>query len=263
VTSRFRYSVVLLVALAACAPSFNPTKFTSTERLFVASLQKLQKHKYEDAKLGFDKLTLDLSSRDSLLPLAHWYLAQAHTGALEHLLAAQEYSKLAETFAEDSLAPAALFESGRSYSRMWRRPALDPQYGQLAQVQYRLLLALYPDSKWRKDAEAELKRLEEWFAAKDYDTGYAYFRRKAFDSAIIYFRDVVKNWPNTDKARQAMIRMVQAYRSPLMNYREDARETCGSLHALYPGDAEVAMACQGMAAKDSTAVPAVPAKPVP
>jgi outer membrane assembly lipoprotein YfiO len=255
VTFRTRLSVILLAALAACAPAFKPQKFSTSEKLFQASLERLQKRKWDDAVTGFEKLTLDLSSRDTLLPLAHFYLARAHTGRSEDLLAAQEYSKLAESFGDDSLADDALFESGRSYSRLWRRPALDPQYGQLAQVQYRMLVALYPDSKLRKQTDNELTRLDEWFATKDFDTGNSYFRRKGYDSAIIYYRDVIKNYPNTDRARQSMIRMVTAFRSPVMNYKEDAKEVCATLRVLYPADKESALACNGVPA-DSTAVPA-------
>ncbi len=253
-------ALAALTPLAACRQAFVPSKFASDQKLFEASLLRLQKKKWDDAVAGFEKLTLNLSSRDTLLPLAHLYLARAYTGRSEHLLAAQEYSKLAESFADDSLADDALYESGRSYSRLWRRPSLDPQYGQLAQVQYRLMMTLYPDSPLRSSADAELKRLDEWFATKDFDTGDSYFRRKAYDSAIIYFRDVVKNFPNTDRARQAMIRMVEAYRSPVMNYREDAKEVCATLLTLYPADAAVAKVCAGMApVKDSTVTPAKPA----
>ena len=257
-TLRTRIDVVLLAALAACAPAFKPQKFPTSATLFEASLDRLQKKKWDDAVTGFEKLTLDLSSRDSLLPLAHFYLARAHTGRAEHLLAAQEYTKLAESFGDDSLADDAMFESGKSYSRLWRRPALDPQYGQLAQVQYRLLVTLYPDSPRKGEAEAELKRLDEWFATKDFDTGDSYFRRRGYDSAIIYYRDIVKNYPNTDRARQAMIRMVQAFRSPVMNYKEDAREVCATLRTLYPADKAVAAACTGVPT-DSLAAPAKPA----
>lgn len=260
-TQRYRLLVLLLVALAACRPAFKPRNFPTSESLYKASLDRLQKKKWSDAVTGFEKLTLDLPARDTLLPTATWYLARAHTGRAEHLLAAQEYTKLAENFADDSLADDALYQSGRSYARLWRRPSLDPQYGQLAQVQYRILVTLYPDSPLRKDADAELSRLDEWFATKDFDTGEGYYRRKAFDSAIIYYRDVVKNYPNTDRARQAMIRMVQAYRSPQMNYREDAREVCATLYALYPTDPGVVKACDGMKPAADTSV--VPAKPAP
>jgi hypothetical protein len=54
--------------------------------------------------------------------------------------------------------------------------------------------------------------------------------------------------------------MVQAYRSPLMNYREDAREVCATLFTLYPTDPGVLKACDGMKpAADTTVVPAKPA----
>ena len=255
---RLCLSVVLLAVLSACAAAFKPGKFSTSEKLYQASLERVKRKKWDDAISGFEKLTLDLTSRDTLLPLAHYYLARAHTGRAEHLLAAQEYSKLAESFGDDSLADDALMESGLSYSRLWRRPALDPQYGQLAQMQYRLMVSLYPDSPRKPQAEAELKRLDEWFATKDYDVGDVYFRRKAYDSAIIYFKDIVKNYPNTDKAREAMVRMVQAYRSPAMNYKEDAAEVCATLRTLYPADKPVLFACKGIAT-DSLVAPAKPA----
>jgi outer membrane protein assembly factor BamD len=264
VTLRFRLSALVLaaaLALPACRAAFNVRKFTNNDALYKASLERLKRKKWDDAVAGFEKLTLDLQGRDTLLSRAHWHLAKAYTGRREHLLAAQEYTKLSENFADDSLADDALFESGRSYSQLWRRPSLDPQYGQLAQVQYRLMVTLYPDSPLRPKADAELKRLDEWFATKDFDTGESYYRRKAYDSAIIYYRDVVKNYPNTDRARQAMIRMVQAYRSPVMNYREDAREVCATLFALYPSDPAVLKACDGMKPAADSAI--APAKPAP
>lgn len=73
-TFRTRLSVVLLTAIAACAPAFKPAKFANSATLFEASLDRLQRKKWDDAVSGFEKLTLDLSSRDSLLPLAHLYL---------------------------------------------------------------------------------------------------------------------------------------------------------------------------------------------
>src|SRR5690606_12187105 len=152
-----------------------------------------------------------LPTRDSLLPPSHWYLGKARLGNDERLLAAQSFIRLAESFPQDSLADDALYLSGRAYAGLWRSPTLDPQYGLLAQTQYRLLAAVYPTSPWADSAAAELKRLDEWFASKDYGTAMHYIRRKAYDSAIIYLRDVVTNWPDTDKARLAMLRLVEVY----------------------------------------------------
>ena len=91
-------------------------------------------------------------------------------------------------------------------------------------------------------------------AKKDYDIAMHYVRRKAYDSAIIFLKDVVRNHPESDVARQAMLRLVEVYRLPLLNYREDAAEVCGALRSAYPTDPQVLATCK-VAVADSTAVP--------
>lgn len=259
-----RRFVTLLAILAgvvftgACGRGFQLRKYPATDALFAASLAELNKKKWDNAISGFEKLTLDLSARDTILPLAHWYLAQAHEGKKEFILAATSYSRLAEAFPDDTLGDNALFASGRSYLKLWRNPTLDPQYATLAQVQFRQLLNVYPDSPMRGDAEKSLLAIDEQFAAKDYLTGLFYVRRNAFDSSIIMFKDVVKNYPNTDHARMALLRMVEVYRQPRMNYKEEAAETCGTLRTAYSGDPEVARICPVAAAVDSAAKPVKP-----
>lgn len=237
---------------AACAGGFQVRRFTTSDALFTASLGEFGKGKWDNAVTGFEKLTLDLSARDTLLPLSYWYLGQAHERRSEHILAATTFSRLAESFPDDSLADDALLASGNSYLSVWRRPDLDPQYGTLAQIQFRQLLAVYPDSPLAAKADSGLRRIDEEFAAKDYLNGMFYVKRGAFDSAIIYFKSIVKDYPNSDHARQALLRMVEVYRRPQLNYKEEAAETCTTLRVAYATDPEVKTICP--VAADSGAV---------
>ena len=252
---------LLLLSGAACAGGFHVRRFPTSDALFAASLAEFRKGHWDNAVTGFEKLTLDLGARDTLLPVANWYLATAHERRGEHILAATTYARLAESFPDDTLADDALLASGNSYLVLWRRPDLDPQYGTLAQLQYRQLLNVYPDSPLAPEAEAALKRIDEMFAQKDYDNGVYYVKRNAFDSAIILFKDVVKQYPNTDHARLALMRMVEVYRRPQMNYKEEAAETCVTLRTAYAGNAEVAALCPAPAdsGKATARKPATPA----
>ncbi len=252
--------LVLLVALTAsgCFASFNVRDYSTSADLYKAGMEKFRKGKWGDAATAFERLTLDLPTRDTLLPLAHWYLGKARLKRDERLLAAQAFIRLTETVPDDTLADDALLASGRAYAGLWRRPSLDPQYGLLAQTQFRLLQGVYPNSPLVDTATTELKRLDEWFASKDYETGSHYMRRKAYDSAILYFKDVVRNWPESDKARQAMLRMVEIYRQPVLNYKEDAAEVCAALRAAYPTHPEVVATCR-LGPGDSTST--APARP--
>ncbi len=236
--------LALLVVVGACSQAINVRSYSTSASLYEAGLERYNKEKWTDAIAAFEKLTFDLPTRDSLLPRAHWYLGQARRKNEERVLAAQSFMRLAELFPEDSLADDALYWSAVSYREMWRKPMLDPQYGILAQAQFRTLLGIFPESPLADSSNRELARLDEWFASKDFETGMHYFRRRAYDSAIIYFQDVVKNWPNTDKARQSMLQLVKIYRLPAMNYGEDAIEVCATLRAGFPADADVLAACK-------------------
>lgn len=257
-TIRLGLISVSVAAVTACSSGFKVSRYPTNDRLFAAGVAEFNNKKWDHAVTVFEKLTFDLPARDTLLPLSHWYLAKSHSGRNEHLLAAQAYNRLAESFATDSLADDAMYEAAREFQALWRRPTLDAQYGEQALAAYQSLLGLYPDTDRQKDALSQIDTLQEWFASKDYESGMYYYRRKAYDSAIIYFRDVIKNYPETDKAREAFLRLATAY--DVIRYREDKQEVCATLAAKYPDDKEVLATCgppptdvPGTSATDTTA----------
>ena len=231
----------LILAAAACRPEFQLKKFTTNEALYTASLRQFQRHKWDNAVTGFDKLTTELPPRDTLLSRSYWYLASAHEHLGEHLLAAQSFSHLVESFPDDTLADDAALEAARSYRRLWRKPQLDPTYGETALATYNTLLGLYPTSPLIPQANKEIAELNDWFAKKDYGTGMYYFRRGAWDSANLYFKDVLDKYPETPTAHDAALRLVQSYKE--IHYREDASELCTQLRKRYPSDRDVRATC--------------------
>lgn len=244
-----------IVVAAACRPEFNLKKFTTSEALYAASMNAFTHHHWDDAVTGFEKLTTDLPPRDSLLPRSYWYLAAAHEHIGEHLLAAQSFSRLYESFPEDTLADDAALESARSYARMWRKPQLDPTYGTTALEAYNTLVGLYPSSPLIPQAQKEIGDLENKFAIKDYDAGMYYFRHKFYDSGLIYFQDAVTKYASSPTAHDAALRMVESYKA--VHYLDDASDLCGKLRQQFPGDREVTKVCTGVpasaaAAADST-----------
>ena len=233
--------MLALGALCACSPAFKLNRYRNNDALYAAATREYNAKRWDNAIQAFERLTLDLPARDTLLPRSFWFLATAHSRKGEHLLAAQGYSRLNQTFPDDTLADDAMLAEAREYAKMWKKPALDSQYGQTALATYRSMMELYPDSPLAPQAQQGIQQLLEWLATKDYMTGMHYFRRKAPDSAILYFKDVVTNYPETARARDAYIRLVEVYRS--IKYRDDARDICLTLQQKYPGDREVRSVC--------------------
>jgi outer membrane assembly lipoprotein YfiO len=230
-----------MLSTAACKPPFNAGGFGSTEALYAAAMQEYNAKHWENAVHAFERLTTELSPRDPRIATAYLYLARSQEKRGDHLLAAKSYSRIYELLPQDTLADDALLASGMAYQAMWRKPVLDAEYGENALTQFQTLQGLYPDSPLIPKATEQIKKLDEWFAEKDFQTGYHYLKRKAYDSAIIYFKDVIRLHPNAPTAREAYLRLHEAYSA--INYKEDARELCDTMRKTYPTDRDVREAC--------------------
>src|SRR5438477_7097888 len=241
---------LLLAAPLACTPPFNPKLITPTDRLFQVAMQEYRARRYDNAAKAFEQLTLDLPARDPRLPLSYYYLAQSQTKNGEYLLAAGTYNRLIDAFPQDTLVDDAFYLSGKAYEHEWRAPQLDATYGKSAQSAFEAIVATYPDSPFAPRAKTELDKLDEWFAEKDFDTGYLYLKRKAYDSAIIYFKDVIRLHPRARKTRDAYLMLLEAYRS--IRYTEDARDLCNDMRKAYPNDRGVLDRCGAAPATPAT-----------
>jgi outer membrane assembly lipoprotein YfiO len=250
--SALPFAIALLTLLSACRGKFDVGAYPNNEALYVASVAAFEQGRNDHAITGFERLTLELSARDTLLPRSHAYLAQAHARKKEWLLSAGSWIRLQALFPDDTMAPRAMLEAGQAYERLWRKPELDPQYGHAALDIYGSLLTTYPNTTLRDSAFARIEAVQDKFALKDFENGMHYYRRRAFDSAIMSFKDVIERYSDTPTARRAYIQLVRAYRE--LDYTDDAREVCNTLGQIYPGDAEIASLCSGNSV--AAAVPA-------
>ena len=241
-----RFLIVLILVAGACKPVFNAGGYAGTDDLYRAAMTEYNAKRWENASKAFERLTTELSPRDPRIATAYMYLGRAQQKRGEHLLAAKSYSRVYEVLPQDTLADDALFASGQAYQEMWRKPVLDAEYGENALTQYQTLESLYPTSPILPKAAAQIAKLDEWFAEKDFSTGYHYLKRKAYDSSIIYFKDVIRLHPKARVTRDAYIRLHDAYTA--INYKDDARELCEAMRKAYPADREVRHSCGAAAA---------------
>src|SRR5258708_9940756 len=84
----------LVLVTAACHPDFEITKFPTNEALYRAAMQEMAAQRWDTAVAAFNKLTTDLSARDTLLPRAHWFLGRAHEARRQHVLSPTSFSHL-------------------------------------------------------------------------------------------------------------------------------------------------------------------------
>ncbi len=209
------------------------------DSLWQVANREFRRGKWAKALTQYERLALELNASDPLQVEVRFRIAECYFGQKEQLQAAREFRRVSDETPNHPLAPLALLRAGDAYADLWRRPELDDTYGKTAVATYRELASRYPDSKAAARAQARIAELEEMFAVKEFKAAQYYLRLKAYDSAILYLKDLVASYPRSRAAPAALLKLVEAYRR--IGYLEDLRETCGYIHrfhATYPGAAE-------------------------
>lgn len=200
--------------------------------------------KWGKVQLELEKLTGVVRSGDARFARLHFLLGEAYLSQGNHLQAAREFRRVSDESGDEAVSPDALLRAADSYAEMWRKPELDPSFAHTAIATYQELATRYPGTRAAQLGQERVTALNDLLAYKALRAGIYYFRLKAWDSAIIYFKDVVATYPRSTSAPQALVRLVAAYRS--IGYQEDLKETCGYMRRFHAGAAGVAEACKGV-----------------
>jgi outer membrane protein assembly factor BamD len=202
------------------------------DSLYRLSEGNVRRGKWNDAIKELERVLLEFSPGDSRIPQARYWLGEAKFAIGNHLEAAREFRRVSDETPNDRLAPQALLRVADVYADLWRRPELDPSYGQTALATYQELLNRYANTPAASRAQQRITELQERFAYKEYRAALFYFKLKAYDSAILYLKDVVATYPRASIAPDALLKLVEAY--DRLGYQEDVRETCGYLRRFHP-----------------------------
>ncbi len=229
---RFRlwYAAAALV-LAGCGGEVHLEKMDA-DALFARGQTALASKHWDDAIASFDRLTLQYPSFPRIQE-ARFDLAQAYFGKKEYVTAAGEFDRLATDYPLGAYADNSRYMVCHSYEMLSPRVQLDQTYTQSAIDHCNSLIAYYPNSPFATQAREVVQRLTEKLAEKELLAGNYYFKRHAYDSSLIYFEDVVKSYPATNSAAEALLQMANAYDK--LGYKEDADSARARLLKEYPG----------------------------
>ena len=236
----FRFLVPALVLLGACGSKPRPNLFPAAQPLTEEQIQARWNQALAAFRTGSWKLTRttlerllpELPPGDPRRSKGHFYLGECYFATHDNLQAVREFRRVADETPNDRLAPDALLRTGDAYAELWKRPELDPTYGETAMGTYQELLNRYPGTIAADRAQIRMADLREQFAIKLYKAALFYVRLKAWDSAILYLRDVVATYPKSSVAPEALVKLVKAYKT--IGYQEDLQETCGYIRRFHP-----------------------------
>ena len=189
-----------------------------------------------------DAISAMLTPADPRYYRMHFIQAEVHLASHEALQAVREFRRVADEMPEGPLAADALVRAGDANAELWRKPQLDPTYGDAAKTIYEEVVARYPGTPAARRAALRLHELTEMYARKEYLNALFYMRFKAYDSAILLLRSVIASYPQAEVVPDALEHLVRAYQR--INYQEDVKETCAYIRQYYPDPAGPIRLCK-------------------
>lgn len=242
------YGVLALMACLGCASSGPRYADMDADQLLGYGLERLQAEKWDEAARVLEQFIFQFPTH-ARYQEARYRLGEAHYGKQEYLIAAAEFSRLADDFPGGEWAAESRYRVCESYFTLSPKPQLDQEYTRSAIDHCAVVIAYYPDSEFAANARTKITELENKLAQKVLDVGQHYFKRNAFDSAILYYEKVLVGYPSSLAAPKALLGLYLSYER--IGWEEEARETRERLLREFPDSEEARRVASGSSADPS------------
>ncbi len=221
--------LALLLALVGC-PKGLPQEATP-DQLYSIGRERFDKRDWDEAIEALQRfLYLDPGHR--MADSAQYLVGEAYFNKEQYLTAATEFLRLAQLRPAGPLADDSRYRACESYYNLSPRPELDQEYTDEAIGECRSVVLLYPGSPYANEASQRIRELTDKLARKYYLNALFYYKRRAYDSAIVYLEYVLEDYKGASVEPQALLTLYETYRE--LGYSREAEETRVRLLQEYP-----------------------------
>jgi outer membrane protein assembly factor BamD len=236
---------LFLVAAGACR-STPEYQTLDGDQLFRWSTERFQEGQWGDARDGYERMIFMFPAHDSIVR-SRLNLGWAYFEDEQFVTAAAEFGRLIDRHPTNPLVAEASLGTCRSYSALSPIPQRDQTFTQQALASCSNLIIDYPGTPEAEQARQVRDDMIDKLANKEYLRGEFYFRRKLWDSANVYFEQVLSLYPQSAAAPRALYKMYEGYN--IIGYEEEAAATRDRILTQYPDSPEAELLRGGAASQ--------------
>jgi outer membrane protein assembly factor BamD len=211
---------MLAVAALACAKEL--PQDAPPDELWRIGFERYQNRKWEQAIEALQRFLFQDPGHQKA-DSAQFLIGESYFQQKQYLTAAAEFLRLAQNRPAGPLADDARYRACEAYVELSPRPELDQEYTLEAINQCRSVLLLYPGSQFAELAAQRTGELTDKLALKHYLNAVYYFKRRAYDSAVVYLKHVLRTYPGSAVEPDALLTLYDTYVK--LGYFEEAEET--------------------------------------
>jgi outer membrane protein assembly factor BamD len=229
--SYFAAAIGVLLALQAACSSTPPYQGLTVDDLYDLGVREYEAEDWDEAIRAFERVIFQDPTYSRLVE-ARIHLARAYSNKGEHITAVSEFTRILDRHPGHVLAPEAAMGICRSFAALSPIVERDQTYTLQAFTACENVTLDFGGHQVSLEAEEFRRQMEEKLAGHLLNAGDYYFRRKYFDSALIYYNLVLADYPQTATVAQALLRMYRSYTE--IGWETEAEEARERLLTEYP-----------------------------
>jgi len=146
------------------------------------------------------------STYGPLASQAQYKLGLVLKGLMRYYEAEEAFNKVVSNYPNSEWAEAAKFQLAACRAAVSRSSDYDQGATKDAKQKFEEFVREHPDAVLSRDAEKNIEQLSEKEAESNYNIGRFYEKQKAYDSAAVYYNDIINNYPGSPWAVKALER---------------------------------------------------------
>ena len=212
--------IIISIGLMISCAGKKPLEKLSLEERYKRGQEYLENKKYYNAQQEFQIIVLS-GSHTEWGDDAQFYLAESYFKNKEYILAISEYERLTRKMKYSPFVEKCRWRVCESYVAESPNYYHDQSNTEKALQKLQEFIEEYPDSEYRNEANKTVRDLRNKLAEKVLESALLYIKLHAYDSAIVAYEDLLRQYYDTDMAEKAHVGIIRSY--SLMKKMDEAQ----------------------------------------
>ena len=215
------YLAVFLI-VTGCSRQHKLLKSSDNDLKYESAIAYFNKKDYYRALQLFDQLSAIYrgTTRGERI---NYYQAYCYYEQSDYTLAGAYFQRFAKNYPKSKDAEEALYMSAFCKYKLSPRYSLDQTNTYDALTEFQTFLNSYPNTARKSECNKYIDVLRAKLAKKDFEIAKLYFKMDEFEAAVVCFKNVIKDYPNSVYVEEASYYIVRSYYRFAMNSVQDKK----------------------------------------
>jgi len=214
--------LAVIVAFTGCSKQHKLLKSSDNDLKYESAILLFNKKDYYRALQLFDQLS-SIYRGTARGERINYYQAYCYYEQSDYILAGHYFQRFAKNYPNSKDAEETFYMSAFCKYKLSPRYSLDQTNTYDAITEFQTFLNRYPNTSRKAECNKYIDILRAKLAKKDFEIARLYYKMDEFEAAVVCFKNVIKDYPNSTYVEEASYYIVRSYYRFAMNSVQDKK----------------------------------------